>query len=311
MKKKRIAVIDCGTNTFNLLIADFSDNGVKYVLRTKRVVKLGAEGIKDRIIGEKSQGRAINALTDYQSIIEKYKVQKVKIIGTAALRDALNGPELLLKIKKTTGFKIQLIDGDQEATYIYQGVKASQLLDESCQLIMDIGGGSTEFIICNKNKIFWKKSFRLGAARLLEEISPSDPIRKEEIKKINLLLEKKLFPLLKACEKYQPQKLIGSSGSFDTFAAIILKKNGETLGRKVNYQFNLFEYKKVHSILLKSTYKERLQIPGLLRMRADMIVLATLLLTFVLQSTKIKSLYLSKYALKEGVLHDSTQKKVS
>lgn len=303
MSIKRIAVIDCGTNTFNLLIADVSASGMKYVLRTKRVVKLGSEGIKDRIIGEKSQVRAIDALTDYKAITEKHKVQKVKIIGTAALRDALNGPELLRKIKKATGFKIRLIDGNQEATYIFQGVKASQLLDESCQLIMDIGGGSTEFIICNKDKIFWKESFRLGAARLLEEISPSDPIRKEEIKKINLLLEKKLSPLMKACQKYQPQKLIGSSGSFDTFAAIILKKNGENLGRKANYQFNLSEYKKVHSLLLKSTYKERLQIPGLLRMRADMIVLATLLLTFVLQSTKIKTLYLSKYALKEGVLH--------
>ncbi|MBK9320589.1 MAG: hypothetical protein IPM91_18540 [Bacteroidetes bacterium] len=96
---------------------------------------------------------------------------------------------------------------------------------------------------------------------------------------------------------------MGSSGSFDTFAAIILKKKGEILGRKSNYQFNVSEYKKVHSNLLITTYKDRLRIPGLLRMRADMIVLASLLLTFVLQSTKIKSLYLSKYALKEGVLH--------
>jgi exopolyphosphatase / guanosine-5'-triphosphate,3'-diphosphate pyrophosphatase len=304
MRSKRVAVIDCGTNTFNLLIADISASGLKNVLHTKRVVKLGSEGIKDRIIGEKSQARALAALTNYKSITEKYKVQQVKIIGTAALRDALNGPELLRKIKKATGFKIQLIDGDQEATYIYKGVKASELLDESCQLIMDIGGGSTEFIICNQDKIFWKKSFRLGAARLLEELRPGDPIRKKEIQKMNSLLLEKLSPLLSACETYQPQKLIGTSGSFDSFAAVILKKKGEKSNHKPNYQFNLTDYKKVHSELLKSTYKERLKIPGLVRMRADMIVLATLLLTFVLQSTKIKSLYLSKYALKEGVLHD-------
>ncbi|MBK9320627.1 MAG: hypothetical protein IPM91_18770 [Bacteroidetes bacterium] len=83
------------------------------------------------------------------------------------------------------------------------------------------------------------------------------------------------------------------------------KEKEETLGRKTNYKFIISEYKSVHSQLLKSTYKERLMIPGLLRMRADMIVLATLLLTFVLRSTKIKALYLSKFALKEGVLHDS------
>ena len=120
-----------------------------------------------------------------------------------------------------------------------------------------------------------------------------------------MFLNKELTSLFKACEKYKPVKLIGSSGSFDTFASIILKKKEETLGRKTNYEFIISEYKSVHSQLLKSTYKERLKIPGLLRMRADMIVLATLLLTFVLRSTKIKALYLSKYALKEGVLHDS------
>lgn len=305
MLKKRIAVIDCGTNTFNLLIADRSEGGIKYILRTKRVVKLGSEGIKDRIIGEKSQQRAIDALVEYKLLTDKYTVQEIKIIGTAALRDAHNGPTLLKKIKKATGFSINLIDGDQEAVYIYQGVKASQLLDHQCQLIMDIGGGSTEFILCSKDQIFWKKSFRLGAARLLEIFHPSDPIKRNEIKNIDLFLAKELNSLLKACEKYKPVKLIGSSGSFDTFASIILKKKEETLGRKTNYKFIISEYKSVHSQLLKSTYKERLRIPGLLRMRADMIVLATLLLTFVLRSTKIKALYLSKFALKEGVLHDS------
>lgn len=303
MLKKRIAVIDCGTNTFNLLIADCSANGFNYILRTKRVVKLGSEGIKDRIIGEKSQQRALNALLNYKALTDQHQVQQIKIVGTAALRDALNGPALLKKIKKETGFKIQLINGDQEATFIYKGVLASLLLDDQCQLIMDIGGGSTEFIICNQHTIFWKKSFRLGAARLLEILHPGDPIQKDEIERLNLLLEKELAPLLKACEKFNPQKLIGSSGSFDTFAAIILKRKNELLGRKSNYQFKLSEYKSVHRMLLKSTYKERLKIPGLIRMRADMIVLATLLLTFVLQSTQIKSLYLSKYALKEGVLH--------
>ncbi|MBK9638398.1 MAG: hypothetical protein IPO63_11480 [Bacteroidetes bacterium] len=172
MHKKRIAVIDCGTNTFNLLIADRLEGGVHYILRTKRVVKLGSEGIKDRIIGEKSQLRALNALIEYKLLTDKYAVQEIKIIGTAALRDAHNSPTLLRKIKKATGFNIKLIDGNQEAVYIYQGVKASKLLDDQCQLIMDIGGGSTEFILCSKDKIFWKKSFRLGAARLLEIFHP-------------------------------------------------------------------------------------------------------------------------------------------
>jgi len=305
MLKKRIAVIDCGTNTFNLLIAEQSGKEMKFVLRTKRVVKLGAEGIKDGIIGEKAQERALNAMLDYKSLTEKYEVENIKVVGTAALRDAKNGAALLKKIKQQTGFTIRLIDGNEEAELIYKGVQASKVLDEQCHLLMDIGGGSTEFILCNKDKIFWKKSFRLGAARLLEVIHPSDPISNIEIIDLNKKLKDELSDLFLACSKYKPLKLVGSSGSFDTFASIILKKTGEKLGRKSNYQFKLSEYELVHEELLHTTYKERLQIPGLITMRADMIVLATLLLTFVLQSTKIKSLYLSKYALKEGVMFNS------
>ncbi|MBK9402121.1 MAG: exopolyphosphatase [Bacteroidetes bacterium] len=304
MHQQRVAVIDCGTNTFNLLVAEKKGDGWKFLCRRKRVVKLGSQGIRNRLIGPIPAQKALAALMDYKELINGYKVDKTIIHGTAALRDAINGPLFLEEIKRKTGFTIQLIDGDREAFLIYKGVQSAMTFPESCSLIMDIGGGSTEFILCNDEKIHWKKSFRLGAARLAETLAPSDPIRPKEVADLNKLLEKELESLLQACDKFKPERLIGSSGSFDTFANIILRKYNLKLGRKTHYIFKLSEYRTLHRELLSSTYKERLRIPGMLKMRADMILLASLLLTFVLRKATINEIHLSTHALKEGILAD-------
>ena len=300
----RIAIIDCGTNTFNLLISDVRGNKLKFVLRTKRVVKLGSEGIKDRIIGPNSLERGIAAIADYKSIIDTKKVDRIIGVGTAALRDAKNQDDFLKPVYKILGTKIQLISGNEEAALIYNGVKHALEIKDEPVLIMDIGGGSVEFIIGNSKKILWKRSYRLGGARLKEMINPSEPIQPKEIKLLNALLDDKLTSLFVAIEKWKPKKLIGSSGSFETFASIILHQKNEenSLKGKTSYIFELKEYKILHQKLLSLNYKERLKIPGMLAMRADMIVLASLLLTFVLKKSKIKDFHLSTFALKEGLL---------
>lgn len=307
MIPKRVAVIDCGTNTFNILIAEKIAGKWKFICRRKRVVKLGSQGIKDRMIGPLPAMRALSTMTNYKTLLDAYNVKKVKVLGTSALRDARNGPALINKIRRATGLGINTISGDEEATYIYKGVKAALSLGTKCSLIMDIGGGSTEFILCNQDKIYWKKSYRLGAARLLEYIKPSDPIKTGEVNQMNLLLEKELASLIDACITHQPHQLIGSSGSFETFAAMILKKSGKKPLRGNTFDFNMKDYNKIHKALVISTYKERLALPGLLRMRADMILPASLLLTFVLRKTKLKKLILSTNSLKEGVLEEMVQ----
>ncbi len=307
MSEKRVAVIDCGTNTFNLLIAEKAHEKWRFLCRRKKVVKLGSQGVNKRIIEPIPTQKALKAMRDYRELIKKFHVEKVQVVGTAALRDAKNGEDLIRLIKKESGFDIRLIDGNEEARLIYEGVKSAFPMDEKTSLIMDIGGGSTEFILCLKDQIIWKRSFRLGAARLLEHLHPSDPIRKSEIQQLELFLEKQLMPLMTACHKYKPVRLIGSSGSFDTFASLILRKENRILGKKHHYTFELKQYRKLHKKLISSTYSERLVMPGMLKMRADMISLASLLLSFVLDNTGINDLHLCTFSLKEGVLQEFCQ----
>jgi len=306
----RIAVIDCGTNTFHLLIAELNGEKWKFLVRKKMVVKLASGRIHPNEISDKAIAKAVNIMQHYGEIIAASKVHKILTAGTAAFRDARNGPALLQKIYSASGIKVNVISGAEEASLICQGVCAAVTMNASPSLIMDIGGGSTEFIICNDKKILWKKSFRLGAARLLMEFRPEDPFVKKDITRVNQYLQEQLQPLEEAIRKFQPERLIGASGSFETFASILLHRRGEAnlLRRTTHYQFNLKDYKNLHRELLLSTYTERLKIPGMLRMRADMIVMASLLLTFVLGNYQIKRLDLSAFALKEGLLTNALKK---
>lgn len=301
----RIAILDLGTNTFHLLITSVSKTGIwKKLFKSKSVVKLGEGAIHHNEIAPLPFKRGIKALEHYKKIIDLHKPEKVFAFATSAIRSAANGQAFVEMAKEKTGIDITIITGDKEAELIYFGVRQCIPLGKEPVLIMDIGGGSTEFIIANQTKIFWKHSFNIGAARLLEMFKPSDPILLGEVKKLESFLSKELSIMIDAVEKFKPDQLIGSSGSFDTFAEMIGYRfhNRNVISDKNSYTFNLDEYLKLHEILLFSTIEQRKKMKGLVKMRVDMIVLATICTSLVLQKTGIKKMMLSKYALKEGAL---------
>jgi exopolyphosphatase/guanosine-5'-triphosphate,3'-diphosphate pyrophosphatase len=300
-----IAIIDLGTNTFNLLIAEiFSDGSYTTLYRTKLPVKLGEGTIRSNIISPMPFERGIKALKTYRKLINKYSVSDVFTFATAAIRDAKNRGEFIAAIKESTGFEVKTITGDEEAEYIYYGVHDALDIGEDPALIMDIGGGSVEFIIGNNKKIFWKQSFLLGAARLEEEINPSDPIQAEEVEALHNFLDKKLVPLSEAVKKYPVTTLIGSSGSFDTFAEVIAYKyfSPRSLKKKTEFTFNLPHFHELYDTLIRSTFEERIKMKGMIPMRADMIVIAAIIAGYVLKKYNLTAMRLSTYALKEGVL---------
>jgi exopolyphosphatase / guanosine-5'-triphosphate,3'-diphosphate pyrophosphatase len=307
----KIAVIDLGTNTFNILIVEVTpDYSYDILFQTKLPVKLGEGGINKGIIQPVPFQRGIDALRQHQKTIEKYDVQKVYSFATSAIRDAENGKEFVAKLKLETGYEVEVISGDREAELIYYGVRQALEMRSYSSLIIDIGGGSTEFIIANKDEILWKQSFLLGGARLLEKFKPSDPITEGEAAEIKKYLLLELKPLFEALKKYPVKELIGSSGSFDSLAEMILHKfhNPEILNYTTEFTFDLNEFKMIHDIILRSSRKERLLIKGLVEMRVDMIVVSSILVQFILSSFNIEQMRLSTYSLKEGVLYEVLKK---
>lgn len=300
-----VSVIDCGTNTFHLLIA--TDETPINVLSKKNIaVKLGQGGIAGHIITEEAFARGIDALKDFSNIIRHHKVDKVIAYGTAALRKASNGRDFVSAAKKETGIEIQLIDGLHEAELIYYGVRQAVPLSEKKVLIMDIGGGSVEFIIADNSTMFWRYSFELGAALLLEKFKPSDPIALHEYKSLcqYILSETKL--LFDELKKYPDiTTLIGSAGSFETLAEIISEKfyHQPFDYTQKQIELNTGYYEQVNELLLHSTTQQRKQMKSIIDMRVDMIVIASILLHCVIHKAGIQNIKLSTYALKEGMLY--------
>jgi exopolyphosphatase / guanosine-5'-triphosphate,3'-diphosphate pyrophosphatase len=307
---RRIGIIDLGTNTFNLLLAEVVEGSYSIFYKTKIAVKLGEGGITKGFIAEVAYQRGLDALAQYKEKLQEENITEFYAVATSAIRSANNGKLFVKEVKETLGININIIDGDTEADLIYQGVKQAIDLEETPKLIIDIGGGSTEFIIGNSSEIFWRKSYKLGAARLLETFTPANPITLTDIASIDHHLEESLAEMIEMAEVYEVDCLIGSSGSFDTLAEMISCKNGDcNLWKKeLNYSFLMADYNGIQRMITESTLEQRLQMEGLIPMRADMIIIAVVIINYLLNRLILHDLRLSNYALKEGLIDTLTTK---
>lgn len=212
----KISILDLGTNTFNIFIAEIHpDKTYTKLYKSKIAVKLGEGGINNNFIEEKPFERGIRALKKHRKTSKKFGVDKIVAFATSAVRSANNGRDFVLAAKEKTGIDVEVISGEREAELIYYGVKMAVRLNDTPSLIIDIGGGSTEFILANNKEILWKQSFLLGAARLLAKFKPSDPITESELKQIEGHLEKELQPLFSAAERVPGAQLPSPWGGRD------------------------------------------------------------------------------------------------
>jgi exopolyphosphatase / guanosine-5'-triphosphate,3'-diphosphate pyrophosphatase len=303
---KRLALIDMGTNTFHLLITEVDEKGNRTdFVKTKLPVRLGQGGISKGEIAPEAYERALKTLKDFRRQIDEYGVETVRAMATSMVRNASNGEDFIKDIYKQTDIQVEIIDGEREAELIYFGVRSAGVLDEQTSLIMDIGGGSVEFIICNNQEIFWKQSFEVGAQRLMDKFYTQDPIPDAQIVAEKNFLAEQLQPLTEAVAKYTPVRLVGASGTFDTLCDIDALSRGDNsrqLSIPAASSLEVANFYKIYQDLTHKTHEERLLIPGMLEMRVDMIVLASIMVDFVLENYKLQEIKASAYALKEGVL---------
>ena len=299
-----IAILDFGTNTFNLLIAERRERSFKVLHSSKQPAKLGRGGIHINRIAPDAFERGFIAIQNHMETIEKYKVAEIRAFATSAIRNASNGTDFVNEIESRFGFRVRVIPGEREAELIYKGVRQAIPFTQNKVLILDIGGGSNEFIICNRDGIIWKHSFELGMARILELFNLSDPITHEEISALESYFKQELQPLMAAVQKEKPLTLIGASGSFDTFYKLIKERTGAIPEENYGRELSLKEYQKLHRILTHSTIEERKTMPGMEPVRVEMIVAATIFVSFVMRECRIKHLSHSEFALKEGVISE-------
>ena len=304
---RRLALIDMGTNTFHLLIVEMPEARhaqPRTLLRTKVGVRLGEGGISQGRIAEAPYERALHALAGFKEEMELHQVTDVRATATSAMRVSQNGPQLVQDIFAQTGIRVEVIAGDREAELIAKGVRQAVALGPEPHLIMDIGGGSVEFIVATESQIFWKQSFEIGAQRLLDKFfpDPSGVFPPEAAAAEQAYLREVLQPLAAAVQEFRPVGIVGASGSFDSLADMQLGRLRTEAELPPSSELTPEGFRRSYQQMLSLTHEQRVALPGILPMRADMLVVASVLIDYVLQLTGITSIRTSAYALKEGLL---------
>lgn len=296
----KVAILDMGTNVFNLLIADVSGDNCSVIKVLKIPAKIGEGGLAKGLLMPAAFDSTREAFREIFKTTEEFGgVEEFKAFATSAVRGASNAQEYLSMIKNEFGTEVEIITGNREAELIYKGVRESIILYREKVLIMDIGGGSNELIIADKDKIYWKESYDLGVVRLKELFQPSDPIKQDEVDALTSHIEKNMTTFWEACRLHKPTLLIGCSGSFDTLRELLYTQDDGSLPA---HELEMDRMKNLHQMLLKSVSRERAEMKGMSPIRVDYIVTGSVLINYIIERTGIKDIYQSSYSLKEGYM---------
>lgn len=298
-----VAALDLGTNTFNLAIAK-SSLPYKIVFRTEKGVFLGKGGLADKIILEDARLRAQNVLKSYSNILSDYPLKEVRCVATEAIRNAKNADEVLEVLEIDIPFSVETIEGDREAELVYKGVKSTGLLGDKNILIVDIGGGSVEFIISNRENIYWKKSYKIGISRVLELHPLSNPPKEKELVLHHNYFHSNLNELQHYINEFNVKNLIGTAGSFDAWRKMLDGTKDASPSHLMNEKDLLTQINKINTL----TTNDRLKVRGLEEMRVETIVPAGILVAYLLGNSRFDSIHQCSYSLSEGVLWEMINK---
>jgi len=306
MPSETIAIIDLGTNTFHLLIVEIDErDNYEIKGKFKEPVQLGQGSINAGKIGEEAFKRGIRALKTYRTIIDTGRIQKVFAFATSAIRSASNGQDFIKAAKETANIEIKTINGNEEAAIIFEGVKNGvQLPFDERVLIVDIGGGSVEFIVAHEGKAELLRSVNIGGARLLDKIKPSNPIKIEEIAELNSLLDKELGGLIRELKEFELTMLVGSSGTCETIGNLVAisQKDKVSAGNLNGFTFFQKDFEEACMKVIRTTKAERIKM-DIDALRADTIVLGIYLIHYLFKNLSLPQMMVSTQALKEGILH--------
>ena len=309
---RRVAVIDCGTNTFNLRIVDVGAAGGWIPVFGQRVpVKLGQGGVAKGIITADRMARGLDALVSMREAIRNYRVEEVHVMATSAMRDAKNGQDFVQQAKELAGLDIQVISGQHEARLIQEGIALNvpSGVDERC-LTMDIGGGSVEFIVWDSEGIQWAQSFDTGVARLHMLMNLGDPIGPEGVAKMQPYFDDVMAPLSAAMDALKPTRLVGASGSFDTLADLVgtrtrKERPDHAQSPEPHPGLDPIPMESWADICMQLTERDvhhRAGMPGMDPARVDLMPYSAALIQWVLGHGCITQISRAPYALREGVL---------
>ena len=296
----RVCVIDLGTNSFHAEIVDAHANGTFEVLdKMKEMVQLGEHGLAGHRLADEAMDRGVDALRRIRILAEGWGVEDYLAFATSAVREAANGGDFIERIREELGLRVRPISGQKEAELIFEGVRrAVEMPDPS--LLVDIGGGSTEFIVATNQESFFATSLKIGAARMTEQFVTTDPVEKAEFKALRAYYRKVLRPILAVAREYGVHEIIGSSGTMENIAQVFVNRDGDVQRTIYQHVFDGPALRRTTKVLMRSSRAEREAMPGLDEKRVGQVVAGAVLVDVLLKDLAVEQVRVSPHALREG-----------
>ncbi|NOY76586.1 MAG: Ppx/GppA family phosphatase [Calditrichaeota bacterium] len=300
---ERLAAIDIGTNTVLLLIAEASENGDLYpVYQAQGVARLGKGVDKTGQLNPENMEKALRILGEYKTIIAQYGVSRVLIAGTSALRDAVNRDEFLSRVKELLGWEIRVITGEEEARLSFLGALSNKAHLKGRILVVDIGGGSTEFVWGNRLSLEGRKSLNIGSVRLSERFFKHDPPSPDEMKRLTEYVGTSLKSL--QADVPMPDHCVGVAGTVTTLAAMTLRQTEYDSQAIDGFHLTSRQVLALIRKMQAMPAKERLKLPGLYPGREDVILAGSILLVGIMKTFRQDEVIVSDRGLRFGLILD-------
>lgn len=310
-----LAGIDIGTNALRLLIAEMHKHGSRVEIRPiheeRRITRLGEGIVNSGLLSPPAIIRTLQALKAFRAAVAEHSVDEVIAVATSAVREAGNRQLFLDRLREEIGLEAEVISGEEEARRTLKGVRYGLRADDRNFIVMDIGGGSTEWMVVTDGEIRGMKTVGIGVVKLTDRYLASDPLSDADQGRLIRGIEEKIGPALKSFGSLTGHRLIGTAGTVTTLAALELKMTVYDASRVQNTSLGLDRIEAWYRTLVSMTLNERRGLAGLEKGREDLIIPGTALLMTAMRLSGFREVIVSDYGLKEGVLIDWFEKNIT
>ncbi|WP_052664182.1 Ppx/GppA phosphatase family protein [Nitriliruptor alkaliphilus] len=301
----RCSVLDLGSNSFHVLVADVDDTGLVPVEREREMLHLGRVVAQHGRIPEDQVARAAATVAHLSALARRSGSQDHVAVATSALRDADDGATVLARLSEAAGTQVRVLSGAHEARLGYLGVRASVALQDEPVLVLDLGGGSLELTVGTGAEVAWSTSLPLGVSRL-SALVERDPPHRREVAALTARVASELDPHLCDVAAAGARTTVAVGGTVRALARVVAAEEGRWLPATLNQlSIDTDELVGVRDELLGLDLTGRLAVPGMKERRADHLHLAAVVLAEVLDRVGVGSVTVSDWGLREGILLDA------
>ncbi len=307
----RVAVLDMGSTSFHLLVAEWTPEGeLRRIGRDRVMLRMGSELARSSRVSPELLDRSIDAVQSLCAFAKEHKAEKLVAVGTAALRDASNGPDVIRALEAAIGGPVHLLSGEDEARIVHRAIRARIDLGRDVHLGLDLGGGSLEIILGRGNDVLLAKSLPLGVTRLHGTIVPSEPHDKDDLRALRHSVREEMAPVLEEIKALAPVDCIAVGGTARALCRVLLREQqGADAPKRGSAELEVRGRRLERTALAglgrelaAQTLEERLERPGVSSRRADLLPFGAEILTSVLSLLEMRTLTVCDWGLREGVL---------